>query len=109
MFSSATQLDLISSTGHGAACPIKPVVFTCSVNGSFLQWKMDLTGFNQARQLIFPTIGDILPVGVDGFKFQPALTDTSNGVITSTLTTITEVSLLYGSVVTCESGGMNES
>ncbi len=64
---------------------------------------------DQVRQIIFPTIGNILPLGVEGFMFQLALTDNSNGIITSTLTTITEVSLLYGSVVTCSSSGMMES
>ncbi|XP_064404414.1 uncharacterized protein LOC135349740 [Halichondria panicea] len=41
--------------------------------------------------------------------FQAAVTNTSNGTLTSTLTTITEVSMLNGSVVTCSSGGTMES
>ncbi len=114
MFSSVTWLDLTSNNGHGAACPnIHVVVFTCSINGSVLEWIMNPPpGYvvsDQVRQIIFPTIGNILPVGVEGFMFQPALTDSSNGMITSTLTTITEVYLLYGSVVTCSSSGTMES
>ncbi len=91
MFSSVTRLDLTSDSGHGSACPdIHVVVFTCSVNGSVLEWIMDPPpGYvvsDQVRQIIFPTIGNILPLGVEGFMFQPALTDSSNGIITSTLT-----------------------
>ncbi len=41
--------------------------------------------------------------------FQAAVMNTSNGTLTSTLTTITAVSLLNGSVVTCSSGGTIES
>ncbi len=59
---------------------------------------------NSVTQLIFSTSGDLLPFGVEGFMFQCAVTDTSNISLTSTLTTITEVSLLNGSVVTCASG-----
>ncbi len=59
---------------------------------------------NQVRQIIFSATGVLLPSGVEGFMFQPVRTDTSNGVITSILTTITEVSLLNGSVITCSNG-----
>ncbi len=41
--------------------------------------------------------------------FQAAVTNTSNGTLTSTLTIITEVSLLNGSVVTCSNRGTMES
>ncbi len=60
-------------------------------------------------QLIFSTSVTTVPTGVEGFMFQAALADTSNGILTSTLTTITEVSLLNGSVVTCSSSGVMES
>ncbi len=58
----------------------------------------------QMRQIISPTAGVLLPSGVEEFMFQAVRTNTSNGVITSTLTTITEVSLLNGSVITCSNG-----
>ncbi len=64
---------------------------------------------DQVRQIIFSTTGSLLPVGVEGFMFQVVRTDTSNGILTSTLTTITEVSLLNGSVVTCSSVEISES
>ncbi len=64
---------------------------------------------DQLRQIIFSTIGSIPPLRNQGFMFQAAITDTSNGIFTSTLTTITEVSLLNGSVITCSSGGSMES
>ena len=60
-------------------------------------------------QLLFSISGTLLPAGVEEFMFQAAVTNTSNGTLTSTLTTITEVSLLNGSVVTCSSGGTIES
>ena len=46
-------------------------------------------------------IGDLPPSGVEGFMFQSAVTGIINGSLTSTLTTITEVSLLNASVVSC--------
>ena len=63
----------------------------------------------QVTQVIFSTTGSLLPAGVEGFMFQAAVTDTSSGIFTSTLITITEVSLLNGSLVTCSSSGIMES
>ena len=60
----------------------------------------------QVTQLIFLSTVTTLPAGVEGFMFQAAVADTSNGILTSTLTTITEVSLLNGSLVTCSSSVM---
>ncbi len=53
------------------------------------------------------TSGSIF-VGVKGFMFRIDVTNTSHGNLTSTLTTITEVSMLNGSVVSC-TGSMTES
>ena len=112
-FSTATRLVLTSSSGDGASCPNGTVIFTCSRNGSTLRWTVDPpTGYvvsEQVTQVIFLSTVTTLPAGVEGFMFQAAVTDTSNGILTSTLTTITEVSLLNGSVVTCSSGGIMES
>ncbi len=106
-------IQLTSSSGDGAVCPNDPVVFTCSVSGTVLQWIADPPpGYivsGQVRQLLFSISGTLLPAGVEGFMFQAAVTNTSNGTLTSTLSTITEVSLLNGSVVTCSSGGTMES
>ncbi len=115
MFSPATQLNLISSTGDSASCPNNSVVFTCSVNRSVLQWiAVPPPGHSVLGQVIVTLfqsspVGIQLPVGVEGFMFQHAVTDASNSSLTSTLTIITEVFLLNGSVVTCSSGGVTES
>ena len=63
---------------------------------------------NSVTQLIFSTSGNLLPVGVEGFMFQAAVINASNISLTSTLTAITEVSLLNGSVVTCSISAMQE-
>ncbi len=106
--SSATQLDLTSSTGDGATCSNGMVVFTCSVNGAVLVWLMDPPPGSvvpdQVRQIIFPSTVIEMPSGVEGFMFQVHITSTRNGVITSILTTITELSFLNGSVITCSNG-----
>ncbi len=34
-------IQLTSSSGDGAVCPNDPVVFTCSVSGTVLQWIAD--------------------------------------------------------------------
>ncbi len=113
LWSIFAAIQLTSSTGDGAACPNDPVVFTCSVSGTVLQWIADpppnYVVSGQVRQLLFSTTVNLLPAGAEGFMFQAALTNTSNGTLISTLTTITEVSLLNGSVVTCSSGGTMES
>ncbi len=109
---SFTANQLTSSTSDRAACPNDPVVFTCSVGRTSLRWAVDPPpGYvvsYQISQIILYYTGTLLPVGVEGFMFQAAVADTSNGSLTSTLTTITEVSRLNGSVVSCN-GDMTES
>ena len=110
LWSIFAAIQLTSSSGDGAACPNDPVVFTYSVSGTVLQWIADPPpGYvvsGQVRQLLFSISGTLLPARVEGFMF---VTNTSNGTLTSTLTTITEASLLNGSVVTCSSRGTMES
>ncbi len=117
LFSTATQLALSSSAGDGAFCPNQAngtAIFTCSViNGRHLRWTVDPPpGYvvsEPVTQLIFSTTVTTVPTGIEGFMFQSAVTDTTNGTLTSTLTTITEVSLLNGGLVTCSSSGIMES
>ncbi len=99
--------QLTSSSGDGAACPNDPVVYTCSVNVTFLQWRVDpppnyavTDGFTR---VIFNIdgVGRLPLSGVEGFMFQVAVTATSNDSLTSTLTTLTEVSSLNGTIVRC--------
>ncbi len=98
---------MASSSGDGATCPNDPVLFTCTVNVNFLLWSVDpppnhavTDGFT--RGVIGSNgIGPLPPSGVEGFMFQAALTATSSDSVTSTLTTLTEVSSLNGTTVSC--------
>ena len=88
------------------ACPDETVLFTCTVSGTFIRW--DLTsganlGFTTDSLSLYvlstmntseQTIGPM-------FVFQDALTDLSGGMVTATLITVTEVSVLEGSMVEC--------
>ncbi len=104
-----TATQLTSSTGNGVACPNDTVVFTCLVIGrNSLSWTVDpptgLMGVQQISRIINSNQDSmqLQASGVEGFMFQPAVTNNSiNGNLTSTLTTITEVSRLNGSVVRC--------
>ncbi len=96
----------MSSSGDGAACPNDPVVFTCI--GNNLVWTIDpppnhaVTGMLSVVVFESNGIGPLLPPsGPEGFMFQAAITATSSDSLTSTLTTLTEVSSLNGTIVTC--------
>ncbi len=104
--------QLTSSSGDGAACPNDSVVFTCTVTGrTDLLWEVEPplnhthgpSNTATAELLIGVTSSDgtLLPSGPEGFMFQPALTATSSNSLTSTLTTLTEVSLLNSTTVSC--------
>ena len=95
---------LMSSAGDGLACPTISVVFTCSVNRSSLLWEVDpppdvVTA--QLTQVVSSASTELVPIGVERFMFQAARTKFSSNSLTSTLTTVTEVSLLNGTVVRC--------
>ena len=86
------------------ACPTISVVFTCSVSRSSLLWEVDpppgvVTA--QLTQVVSSASTELLPIGVEGFMFQAARTEFSSNSLISTLTTVTELSLLNGTVVRC--------
>ena len=88
------------------ACPGETVSFACTLPGTLLQWTVDPpTGSGLMRAdsgvLLAGQLNETIPFGSTGFMFQAVLTDASGGNLTSTLTTITDVSLLSGSMVTC--------
>ena len=91
------------------ACPGQTVLFTCTLPGSVVQWSVNPppgSGLSRADSGILTTATELdqtFTLGSTGFMFQYVLTDASGGNITTTLTTITEVSLLSGSMVTCVS------
>ncbi len=98
-------IQLTSSSGDGSACPNDPVVFTCTIDGSAMQWVVNPptgSAFQQVFQTVFDTSGDLLPAGVEGFMFQVAITATNP--FTSSLATLTEVSSLNGTTVSCFTG-----
>ncbi len=101
----------MSSSGDGAACPNDPIVFTCVVVGrTNLLWTADPPpnhNITNGLSLVITSsagIGNREPAGPEGFMFQAAITAVSNDSLTSTLTTLTEVSSLNGTTVTCLGG-----
>ncbi len=114
-------IQLTSSSGDGAACPSDPVVFTCTVETVALLWTIDpplnhtsgpdRTDITNSISLVIignNGVGNREPAGPEGFIFQAAITATDN--LTSTLTTLTEVSLLNGITVSCTcTTGQSES
>ncbi len=103
---------MTSSSGDGSACPNDPVVFTCIVTGrTDLLWEVGppLNHTSGPSDTVTAELslgvrssdGTLLPAGPQGFMFQPALTATSGNSLTSTLTTLTEVSSLNGTTVGC--------
>ena len=111
----------MSSSGDGSACPNDPVVFTCVVTGrTSLLWTVDppfnhTSGANNiaAEELLIVIRGSdgirtLLPSGPEGFMFQAAITATSSDNLTPTLSTLTEVSSLNGTTVSCL-GGQTET
>ena len=97
---------MTSSSGDYAACPNDPVVFTCVVDGPFIQWRMNpppnyAVTMGITRIVAIDDPDSLQDFGPEGFMFQAAVTATSSDSITSTLTTLTEVSLLNGTTVSC--------
>ena len=88
------------------ACPGQTVAFSCTLPGSVIRWSVDPppgSGLSRADSaiLIATELDQIFTFGSTGFMFQYVLTVASEGNLTTTLTTITEISLLRGSMVTC--------
>ena len=88
------------------ACPGQTVLFTCTLPGSVIQWSVDPppgSGLSRADSGILSAteLDQAFTFGSTGFMFKYVLTDVSGGNLTTTLTTVTEVSSLRGSTVTC--------
>ncbi len=99
---------MTSSSGDGAACPNDPVVFTCTVDrtSESLLWRQtppNHLDIEVTELIVFASdgIGPLPPAGPEGFMFQTSVTAISSDSFTSTLTTLTEVSSLNGTTVTC--------
>ena len=88
------------------ACPGQTVTFTCTSPVSNIHWSVDPPPGSRLSPVRsgFLSSGEhdqTFTFGSTGFMFQAVLTDASGGNLTATLTTITEVSSLSGSMVTC--------
>ena len=93
------------------ACPGETVTFTCTqpapLRSELVTWTVnppaDSVITMPATQSI---VGNVplnvpTPLGSEGFMFQAALISIDDGQYTSTLTTVTDVALLNGSIVQC--------
>ena len=67
------------------------------------KWILHLHGVITAQltQVVSSASTELLQIGVERFMFQAARTEFSSNSLTSTLTTVTEVSLLNGTVMHC--------
>ena len=90
------------------ACPGQSVTFSCTVTGVLLQWEMSppaSSGFS----LLDDTVSSSTPIGVPliigsntAFQFQRVRTVSNPGELSSTLTTISDISSVRGTLVTCQ-------
>ena len=99
-----SESTLVSNAS--VACPGQIVSFTCNLPGSFIQWRVEPppgSSLNPVQSGILSAneLDQTFTFGNTGFMFQYVLIDASGGNLTATLTTITEVSSLRGSMVTC--------
>ncbi len=99
---------MTSSSGDGAVCPNDPVVFACTVTGrNSLLWTVDPPPNHMVIEPLSLVVrgsngtSNLQPAGPQGFMFQAAVTAISSDSLTSTLTTLTEVSSLNGTTVSC--------
>ena len=90
------------------ACPGQSVAFTCTVAGTILQWEVNppaSSGFTSLDN----TVSSGTPIDVPliigsntGFQFQRVRTVSNPGELSSTLTTISDISSVRGTLVTCQ-------
>ena len=90
------------------ACPQGMITFTCTLPGSgstVFSWEVmppAVSSLSTASILLQPNQLNIeRTFGEQGFMFQAILTDINETMATSTLTAVTEVLLLEGSMVSC--------
>ncbi len=90
------------------ACPGEAVLFTCSVTGVALQWRIDspaesgLMSVVQSDAFLFSSLAgrrDTLRSGV--IIFEAIFLSNDGGNLTSTLINLSEASVLDSSIVTC--------
>ncbi len=97
------------------ACPGETILFTCNQTGTSLQWKVDppeessLMSAVQDNVFIasLSQVGQSYTFGEDMVMFEATFIGSEDGVMTSTLINLNEVSLLNGSNVTCITTGVD--
>ena len=94
-------------TNASVACPDDAVTFTCTVTGTSIQWMVvgpPGSSISTVTVLVRTTamIDDPLIVGSDPrFMFESVRIAANDGDLRSTLTTVSNISSLGGSMVTC--------
>ena len=93
-------------------CPDEAVTFTCTLPGDRVRWEVTPppgSGFSSIAGIVINNTVPTLTIGSTGGIFLAILTNISGGMATATLTTVTDVSLLDGSMVMCNVlGGVME-
>ena len=100
------------TSNPNVACPDNTVTFTCTLPGDRVRWEVTPPPGSGLSSIAATVINNTVPTftfGNPGFTFHAVLTNISGGMAISTLTTVTNVSLLEGSMVMCNVlGGVME-
>ena len=103
-----SSFPMILGTNSSVACPDDTIVFTCTGSNSIIVWSLTPPGgeVNTVFRIftLQSQVGLIAPTGSQGFLFEAVLTNNSTESFTSTLTTVTGVTLLEGTIVMCNTG-----
>ena len=107
------------TTSTAVACPGETVTFTCTqpapLRSEVVTWTVNPPAnyviTMPATRTIFGSISLNLQIsfGEEGFMFQAALISIDDSQYTSTLTTVTDVALLNGSIVQCSIDTINNT
>ena len=92
------------------ACPGDTVTFTCTLPGSLIRWKVTppkVQGPSFRLTLIFTGSGNVA-VTEGNPAFRGVLTDSSRGMLTATLTSLSEASIVEGTMALCEGASSQE-
>ncbi len=86
-------------------CPDDTVTFTCTLLGSSIRW--DITPLQEAMFSI--TVSTSNTDSTQGTPaFRGVLTDSSGGMLTATLTSLSDASTVEGTMVECVGGSSRE-
>ncbi len=87
------------------ACPDDTVTFTCTLPGNLIRWTV-LAAMSQPSRIELFRINLIPNTNINETRGDPAfrgiLNDSSGGLLTATLTSLSEASTVEGIMVLCE-------